>query len=134
MITSRFNLDLRGASIAFTIPALIGIITAPMTGKISDKVNKRGYTLIICGVIFVFVHCYMAFMSDCEKCYEIMKPLILNNINMMFLTTNFWAAARLVMIKGREGEAIGILNCLLCFMNFLSTLVLGYLLDNGPTL
>lgn len=73
----------------------------------------------------------MGSLKSCRECGEVIYVMFLYQIAYSFFVSNIWAALRLITPKHLRGVGVGITNSLQNVGYFISSMLIGLILDNS---
>jgi len=132
------------------LPSFVVCICFPLIGWLSDKLNKRGTSLVIATLISSSTQLYIILLPFSKRSTHILAPLVLNQLGYAIFITNVWPGLNNLLRSTHPAEfkdleedeedendsdmsrsnfAIGIMSSLINVGNGVQPLILGAILD-----
>jgi len=134
------------------LPSFVVCICFPLIGRLSDKFNKRGTSLVIATLLSSLTQLYIILLPFSNRSTHILAPLVLNQLGYAIFITNVWPGLSNLLRfthpdefkdleedeehenendsdMSRSNFAIGIMSSLINVGNGVQPLILGAILD-----
>ena len=111
LVQTRFNFTMVEAGNIVAIPIMIVNAFTPILGWISDRINRRGYTLAASSFLLLFSHIFMASIDSKRTPAPVIVSVAVNVIGYSLYVATIWAVIPAIASRENLGFAIGMFTC-----------------------
>ena len=108
---------------------LVASFSGPIIGCFSDRVNRRGYTLLFAILFLLSAHVFTALLPDCYRCNTILIPLFMITTGYLFFTSTVWPTVTILTNEAQRGTAIGFLSSAQNVSYAITPIIIGIIED-----